>query len=490
MFRLISIELNKVFKHKSIYIIFFIIFVFCFLNNILYKIDYDNEGNYKYEPKTNLAKYINKLEKQNDECDLSNGSDKYLYITNKSKIEIAEIQQEYSDNDWRYLKASDYLYDYIYNINYYKYIDQNNVLLEDSVSKYKFRLKKFKSNDWKYFVELEKEQINKDIDNYEELIESTSNVDEKNKLKNEKLKLSNELVIINYRIEENVSYNNTYLNDALMEYLENLNNLNNYKILNDSMNYNQRLEYNNVIEDLNINKYIIENKVNIDKQNTLNYQLRTIVDDYELFVIIVILIVSSILIGEEFSRGTIKLLLVKPYSRIKILLVKYITCLIIIFLTISFLVALQLIIGGILFGVDSINLGMIVYDFNAEKVIKLNIFLYMIIRILAKLPMLIIILDLSFLFGIVLNNIIGSFSIVMIIYTFSEVINNIIITYNLEFMKFFITLNWNFQDYLFGGMSIYKYLDLKKSMLIFIIYDIILLGIMFVSFKRKNIKNI
>ena len=200
MFRLISIELNKVFKHKSIYIIFFIIFVFCFLNNILYKIDYDNEGNYKYEPKTNLAKYINKLEKQNDECDLSNGSDKYLYITNKSKIEIAEIQQEYSDNDWRYLKASDYLYDYIYNINYYKYIDQNNVLLEDSVSKYKFRLKKFKSNDWKYFVELEKEQINKDIDNYEELIESTSNVDEKNKLKNEKLKLSNELVIINYRI--------------------------------------------------------------------------------------------------------------------------------------------------------------------------------------------------------------------------------------------------------------------------------------------------
>lgn len=275
-----------------------------------------------------------------------------------------------------------------------------------------------------------------------------------------------------------------------MEYLENLNNLNNYKILNDSMNYNQRLEYNNVIEDLNINKYIIENKVNIDKQNTLNYQLRTIVDDYELFVIIVILIVSSILIGEEFSRGTIKLLLVKPYSRIKILLVKYITCLIIIFLTISFLVALQLIIGGILFGVDSINLGMIVYDFNAEKVIKVNIFLYMIIRILAKLPMLIIILDLSFLFGIVLNNIIGSFSIVMIIYTFSEVINNIIITYNLEFMKFFITLNWNFQDYLFGGMSIYKYLDLKKSMLIFIIYDIILLGIMFVSFKRKNIKNI
>ena len=275
-----------------------------------------------------------------------------------------------------------------------------------------------------------------------------------------------------------------------MEYLENLNDLNGYKNINSDMSHSQKLEYNSLIEDLNTNKYIIENKVNVHKQNTLNYQLRTIVDDYELFVIIVILMVSSILIGEEFSRGTIKLLLVKPYSRIKILLAKYITCLLVVFLTISFLVMLQLVIGSILFGIDSIDLGMIIYDFNSEKIMKMNIFLYMIIRILAKMPMLIIILNLSFLFGIVLNNIIGPFSIVMIIYTFSEVINNMIITYNLKFMKYFITLNWNFQDYLFGGISTYKYLDLKKSMLIFIIYDIILLGIMFISFKRKNVKNI
>ena len=490
MFKLINIELKKVFKHKSIYIIFFIIFLFCMLNNVLYKIDYDSEGNYKYESKTDLTKYISKLEKRNNEYDLSKESDKYLYITNRSKIEVAKIQKKYDVNDWRYLKASDYLYDYIYNINYYKYINTNDVLLEDSISKYKFRLEKFQSNDWKYFVELEKDEIKKNIKEYEELIDSTNNVEEKNKLKNEKLKLSNELVIINYRIEESISYNNTYLNDALMEYLENLNDLNGYKNINSDMSHSQKLEYNSLIEDLNTNKYIIENKVNVHKQNTLNYQLRTIVDDYELFVIIVILMVSSILIGEEFSRGTIKLLLVKPYSRIKILLAKYITCLLVVFLTISFLVMLQLVIGSILFGIDSIDLGMIIYDFNSEKIMKMNIFLYMIIRILAKMPMLIIILNLSFLFGIVLNNIIGPFSIVMIIYTFSEVINNMIITYNLKFMKYFITLNWNFQDYLFGGISTYKYLDLKKSMLIFIIYDIILLGIMFISFKRKNVKNI
>ena len=167
MFKLINIELKKVFKHKSIYIIFFIIFLFCMLNNVLYKIDYDSEGNYKYESKTDLTKYISKLEKRNNEYDLSKESDKYLYITNRSKIEVAKIQKKYDVNDWRYLKASDYLYDYIYNINYYKYINTNDVLLEDSISKYKFRLEKFQSNGWKYFVELEKTKIKKKIKEYE-----------------------------------------------------------------------------------------------------------------------------------------------------------------------------------------------------------------------------------------------------------------------------------------------------------------------------------
>ena len=94
MFKLINIELKKVFKHKSIYIIFFIIFLFCMLNNVLYKIDYDSEGNYKYESKTDLTKYISKLEKRNNEYDLSKESDKYLYITNRSKIEVAKIQKK------------------------------------------------------------------------------------------------------------------------------------------------------------------------------------------------------------------------------------------------------------------------------------------------------------------------------------------------------------------------------------------------------------
>ena len=92
MFKLINIELKKVLKHKSIYIIFFIMLLFCLLNNVLYKNDYDEEGNYKYETKVNFDKRIDKLDKKNKNYDLSKESDLYAYGSNNSKIEIAQIQ--------------------------------------------------------------------------------------------------------------------------------------------------------------------------------------------------------------------------------------------------------------------------------------------------------------------------------------------------------------------------------------------------------------
>ena len=163
----------------SLLYVFFIMLLFCLLNNVLYKNDYDEEGNYKYETKVNFDKRIDKLDKKNKNYDLSKESDLYAYVSNNSKIEIAQIQKKYSNNDWRYLKANDYLYDYIYDINYYKHIEKNSFLLENSITKYKFRLEKFQSNDWKYFIKLEKDEISKNINDYDKLIDSTSSADEK-----------------------------------------------------------------------------------------------------------------------------------------------------------------------------------------------------------------------------------------------------------------------------------------------------------------------
>ena len=125
MSKLINVELMKVFKHKSIYIMLIIIFLFCLLNNILYKNDYDENGNYKYEIQENLDDQIKELEEELDKYNLDNVNDKNIYVTIKSNLDIFKIKKKYDNNAWQYIKSNDYLYESVYNINYYTYVDDN-----------------------------------------------------------------------------------------------------------------------------------------------------------------------------------------------------------------------------------------------------------------------------------------------------------------------------------------------------------------------------
>ena len=489
MLKLINIEIIKVFKHKSIYIILFFAFIFCLLNNIIYKIDYNKEGFYKYGKKEKLEEYITKLEKINKRYDVTKESDISSYLNNITKIEIARIKKKYSSDNWQYIKAKDYLYDIIYEYYYHKEITKESINIDKAKKNYDQYLNNFKNNNWKYFIIEEKKDISNNIKNIEEEIDKTADKQIKDELKENLKNYKYDLKIINYRIKKNISYNNTYLNEALIQYRSVLPNKSSCKI-SKKATHNKKINCYNKLTNLNINKYIIENKININKPNTLNYQLRTIVDDYELFIVLIILISSSILISEEFSKGTIKQLLIKPYKRSEILLSKYLTCIIICILTIIILFLSHMIIGGIIFGFNSLKNGVVIYNFKLHNITKINIFIYMLLRIISKAPMFIILITVSFILGIILNSIVGSFSIVMLIYTFSELINKLAIDYNLKFLKYSITLNWNYQKYLFGAIAEYKYLDLKKSLLIFIIYDIILMSIMLISFSKKNIRNI
>ena len=120
MIKLINIELKKIFKHKSIYVVLLIIFLFCLLNNILYKVDYDNDGFYKYEDESNINSEIADLKKELNNYNLDNENDINMYITIKTKLDVALGRKEYDKNTWQYIKYNDYLYQDLYNINYYK----------------------------------------------------------------------------------------------------------------------------------------------------------------------------------------------------------------------------------------------------------------------------------------------------------------------------------------------------------------------------------
>ena len=487
LIKLVGIELRKIFMHKVIYFIYFIVFLFCLFNNLLYKLDYDSDGRYKYDYGVDVYKNINDLERKLNKYNVSDKNDLNIYVTTKSKLDVYKGMSRYDRYSWQYIKFNDYMYDLIYNINFYSYIVKDNVKVNDYTLKYNEFVTRFDKNDYKYFINIEKNNLLDKLHLLENDIKNTDDKELRVNLERELDKCKNDLLIVNYRINNNISYSNNYLNRSLNNYYDSIIERNSYK--GKRLVYADRVNYNNVVSNLYLNKYVIDNSVNLYKENSINNQLRNITLDYEVFIVVMILIVSGILIGEEFNKGTIKLLLIKPYRRESILISKLFAGVIMIVITILFLIICELLLGSVFLGFGDIGIPVVVYDFNIGSIRELNIFVYMFVMILARLPMFIFMLLFCMLFGIISGNSTLGFAVGMIIYSFSSVINNLIVSNNIKIFKYLFTMNWEFSSYLFGGINNFRYLSFKNSFLIYVIYVIILLVIMIINFNRKDIKN-
>lgn len=462
MIRLVYNELYKIFHKKSIYIIWLLIFMFCLLNNILFKINYNNDGIYIDNKLDNLSDKINKLETK------ISTEDGNTYVTDKTELDLLRIQNNYKKDTFQYNMAKSYFYDIIYNINYYSNIEESNEMVAYYKNIYNKYLEWYNSNDNISFIKEELSDINeklqKDQNNYE---------------------LSLQKEILDLRIKNNIDYSNNYLNRALITYYDSSLALNNYS---DKLEYQDKITYNELLSEKNINKYIIDNKINLNKDNDLRGCLKTILEDYEIFIIIIIVIISAGIISEEYNKGTIKLLLARPYSRTRILLSKYISCLVILLISIIFLILMELWIGGVIFGFDSLKIPIVVYDLNINNIKEYNIFTYILIRTTYNFPKLLLILTISFgLSTLTLNSVLSSIS-TFSIYIFNDTIINLLKKYKI--IKYTVFPNYNFITYINGNINKYLNITINHSIIIYIFHFLLIFSSLFVIFKRRDIGNI
>lgn len=490
MLNLLQVELSKILKRRSIYIIWGLMLIFCLLNNFLYLKDYDEEGNYKYLEQEDLKNEIKSLHTELENYDKDNKNEVTMYITIKTKLTILTLKQNFSQDSWQFKNINNYLYDVVYQINHYKYIEKDHQKEKELYEKYQEILNELNNDNYKYFLNKE---IEKNIELQKTLKESFENEFDKKIIEEAKQQLEEikfNLKILNYRLNNNIKEDNGYLNKALEEYQENYKNILYYKNIGNTKTYQEELNYQDSLSKMKISQYIIENKQNINKQNNLNYQLRTIVEDYEIFLVILILIVCSIITCDEFKTGTIKLLLIKPYSRGKILLSKYLTTIIVIILTIVLLIFTQIIVGGLVFSFKSIDIPVVIYDFTKECIVKYSVFEYMIIRIISIIPFYLMLITISFLLSTIFTSTIITITIPLMLYMFTPTMIYITKQYQLDFIKYFVNINWDLQKYLFGKIPDISFINLKFSIIVLLIYFIALLIFTFLIFKKKNIKNI
>ena len=472
MSNLIKNEITKVLRKKGIYIMLIIIIAYVVLSNFLYKYFYNKTSISDEYSEENIS--ILKDEMQSLDTNLS--SDLEIYVSDKTTIDTYELLKKYDKNSWQYEIIKENGTDYISQINQCKYILKNENALKTVQNQYDEFLKKLDKNNWRTFAEEELAMLKQTTKDQTEIDKSDNSQDI-------------QIEALEMRLKYNIEYGNNYKNKALSNYVQNSLMVADLE-KNNNKTYEEKQQYQEAKAEQTKSKYAIENDKDIYSENNLRSMLLKTLSEYELFIIITIVLVAGAIVSDEFNKGTIKLLLVRPYKRSKILLAKLITVLITLLATIIVVCILQFIISGIFFGFNSLNIPVVEYNFNSEKIIEMSIFKKMLIQIAGKLPIYILLGTLAFSLSTLFNNTAVAISVTLLGYMSSDIINQFAHYFKIKWLKFFVTPNWDFTQFYFGKLPNMEGITLLFSAAICLVYFIIMLTYSFLVFKHRNIKNV
>ena len=481
MIKLIGNELKKIFKKKTIYILLIITFGYILLSNIMIKAT-DNGYSRYYYYEGDLEIY----EEMMSELDLEDPLERAQYIDTKNDIELGKLTKKYGNDSWQAYVINNMLTPYLHTILSYEYSDEVSEEEYNEAKKYyDDAIQKMDADDWRYFVNEDLEQINNSLEEQYKLKETETNEQVLASIESTIYDLEIQKQVDEWRLEKDISYAPSFLNDALETYYGA------QTALKDAQNgnYPQEIEqYNSLLEQANLNKYYIDNNLSLDSNNREIFL--NLFSQYELFILIIGIVIAGSIVSEEFNRGTIKLLLVKPYTRVKILLAKFIAVMIVLVMSIVFIAICQVIIGTLVFGFEGLTIPAIVYNFNTNTVETINIFAYVALIGICKLPIYVLLTTLAFTCSTLFTNTALAVSIPFLGYIAAPLLNQLAIAYKIKAITYFVTPNWDLSTYLFGGTPMFQGLTMPFSIAICAIYLTIMLILSCVVFKKRDIKNI
>lgn len=238
---------------------------------------------------------------------------------------------------------------------------------------------------------------------------------------------------------------------------------------------------------------------NQDEIERLNYHLKegikppannnlykSLVDtsDLNLLVGIFVTIIASAMVSKEFSMGTIKLLLIRSYSRSKILTSKYIATLLI---TVTYYMSLY--IGTIvvaLFTSEINSTTEYVYLSSDWTYMHSNFWFYFLGILASNLIYLIIIATIAFSLSTISRNTSLSLGTTLGILFLGPLLT-LYLSSKTELAKYLLMANWNLTNYLPGNNPSIEGMTFMFSMIINSLYLFLLLFAAYYSFNKKDI---
>ena len=482
MISLIQNELKKIFKKKSLLITLLVTLAFIILTNVIYKIDFGNSY-YDY-----IEEEISFYDEQLKTIDPK--TDKEMYSEYKTQLNVYKLIKKYGEKSWQAKIIQSEMRICISDINYFTYQEKNEDELKAVMAKYDEYIRKLDTNDWRYFAEEEIKEKDIRIKATKELQEKTTNKLEIKELQNQIRGYEISKQIATWRLEKDIPYGDNYKNNCLDNYMVAMQNIRDYEFDEVEQNHDAKIQYYEAKEQAAINKYDIENGTTVGDTTSAKGILLNVFEEYEIFLIVMFMMTAGVIVSEEFSKGTIKLLLIKPYKRSTILASKFITSIIVAVIVIILVTLMQFVVGGLIQGFDSFKNPTIIYDHTINNVKQINTVQYLAMQALGKAPMYILLMTLAFAFSTIFTNSALAITISLLGYMGSSVINMLALNLKLNWIKYFVTPNWNLTEYFWGGIPTFEGITLPFSIAIIVIYMAIMLIPTFVIFQKKNIKNI
>lgn len=484
MSNLIKNEFKKLFSKKLMLILFIIAVGFTILTNVLSNMDdpFDN--------KDYLEKELSYLEEELKTLDYKSQADNSYYLDLKTEYDLIKLKLDYDAESWQYsfINNSDIVYSNLREINENTYgINKDEQKLVEAQKEFDTIKTRLNSGDWKSFVQEQLEDTKEEIAFYKEQLKDITDkkvIEEINStIEIEKV----DKQALEWRLEKEIPYDNSFLSGKIEEYK---NSFQSVQALKDKENKTkeEKQEYELALKQMNTSKYYIENNINIENEYDGRYMLINLTQEYGMFILIFSVIVAGTIVSNEFQKGTIKLLLTRPYSRNKILLSKYIVSIISIFIFIIMFALLQYFVGGIVSGFSVFNPPVVEYDLATNSILIMSVFKYLIIIVLNNLPIYILTSTLAFALSTLTMNSAVSIAIPILGNMVSGLIN--IFMEKLKILKYFVTANWDLSVYLFGGEGLAEGLNFLTSLAICLIYLAIMIVTTFIVFNKRDIKNV
>ncbi len=481
MNKLVRNELYKLFHKKSTYIYLFIITVLLVLISYISNKSIQLANNNDFDSMIATSQSNIESFKDNNKI-LDEFKDSYVQeLANIDSLKLAkERNVDVLSAEYDYIKSKVYaLYLVKYNVieNGYSYSDFGYLSEEDFNNKLNETIKKLDN-----FVPIE--EVKNDLNNLnkEQLCKSVSK-----KYCDEYYNVYKS--VLEYRINNNIPYTQHENSNVLTSYLEAYLT---YLELRDNKNLSKEKkdEYREVLKTVKLTQYrmehnLIDNKKNVDLGSASF--IASPIDENTIFLIFGIIVIACGIFSEEFDKGTIKQLLIKPYSRNKIAVAKIITCLIATLIFLIYFIIVNILCGQLLISAFDINSTVLMYDYNLEKVLVYNGFQLIGLYLLYKLPYLILFTLIILLVSVITRNTAISAVSGFMLIILPEILSLLIDKFKpLAYLPFY---TWRLDEFMFGGRSTIKQLTFNNSLILDIVYIVIFSISLIIVFKRTDIKN-